>query len=141
MSDDELELIVEETPTAEDVAALVAGLDAHRRAKVGLVDDTQPIGVFARRDGRIVAGADGRTQWGWLYVAHLWVDDGLRGTGLGTRVLLAIEEAARARGCRDVFLDTLAFQAAPFYEKLGYQEFGRLDGYAGGAKHFLWKRL
>src|SRR5687768_16576913 len=138
---DEFELTVEDAPTPDDVAALVAGLDSHRRGKVGLKDDTKPIAVFARREGRVIAGADGRTQWGWLYVAHLWVDDEVRGAGLGTRVLAAIEDAARARGCRSVFLDTLAFQAAPFYEKLGYQEFGRLDGYAGGAKHFLWKEL
>ena len=38
--------------------------------------------------------------------------------------------------------DTLAFQAKPFYEKLGYREFGRLEQYpAGGTKHFLWKPL
>lgn len=133
---------VTDAPAPEDIAALIAGLDTHRRARIGLADDTQPIGVFMRRDGRVIAGADGRTQWSWLYVAHVWVDESLRGTGVGTRVLAAIEDAARARGCRAVFLDTLAFQAKPFYEKLGYREFGRLDDYpAGGTKHFLWKPL
>jgi GNAT superfamily N-acetyltransferase len=142
MISEDVELTVEDEPAAADVAALIAGLDSHRRASIGLADDTQPIGVFVRRDGRLVAGADGRTQWGWLYVAHLWVDDELRGTGLGTRVLQAIEDAARVRGCRAVFLDTLEFQAKPFYEKLGYSEFGHLDDYpAGGVKHFLWKQL
>jgi GNAT superfamily N-acetyltransferase len=139
---DDIELSVVEAPTSDDIAALIAGLTEHRRSAVGVEDDTRPVGVFARRDGRIVAGADGRTQWGWLYVAHVWVDDSLRGTGMGTRVLTAIEDAARARGCRAAFLDTFSFQAAPFYEKLGYREFGRLEGFgANGTKHFLWKEL
>src|SRR3954452_8429001 len=96
----DLEITLEDEPAAVDVAALIAGLDAHRRGRIGLADDTKPIGVFVRRDGRVVAGADGRTQWGWLYVAHLWVDDELRGTGVGTRILGAIEDGARGRGCR-----------------------------------------
>src|SRR4051794_25832982 len=107
MSDD-VELTIEDEPAADDIAALIAGLAAHRRARVGLEDDTQPLGVFVRRNGHVIAGADGRTQWGWLYVAHLWVDDELRGTGVGARVLGAIEDAGRVRGCRAVFLDTLA---------------------------------
>ena len=139
MSDD---FEVTDAPAPEDIAALIDGLTAHRMDRIGLADDTQPIGVFLRRDGRVVAGADGRTQWGWLYIAHVWVDEELRGTGTGVRVLVTIEDAARARGCRAVFLDTLAFQAKPFYEKLGYREFGRMDDYpAGGAKHFMWKQL
>ena len=137
---DEFELT--DAPAEEDIAALIDGLTAHRLKSIALADDTRPIGVFLRRDGRVIAGADGRTQWGWLYIAHVWVDDELRGTGMGTRVLATIEEAGRARGCRCVFLDTLAFQAKPFYEKLGYKEFGRLDDYpAGGTKYFMWKQL
>lgn len=136
------EFEVTDAPSAEDIGALLDGLTAHRVDRIGLADDTQPIGVFMRRGRRVVAGADGRTQWGWLYVAHLWVDDELRGTGVGTRVLATMEDAGRLRGCRAVFLDTLAFQAKPFYEKLGYCEFGRLDGYpAGGTKYFMWKPL
>ena len=113
-----------------------------RRASTGGSIADMPIGVFLRRDGRVIAGADGRTQWDWLYVAHLWVDHGLRGTGTGVRVLAAIEDAARARGCRAAFLDTLAFQAKPFYEKLGYEVFGTLDDYPmGHQRFFMRKRL
>jgi hypothetical protein len=38
--------------------------------------------------------------------------------------------------------DTLDYQARPFYEKLGYQLFGTLDGYPPGYRQFyLCKRL
>lgn len=39
-------------------------------------------------------------------------------------------------------LDTFEYQARPFYEKLGYQLFGTLDGYPPGYRQFyLRKRL
>jgi hypothetical protein len=37
------------------------------------------------------------------------------------------EIRARERGCHSAWLDTFSFQARGFYEKLGYEEFGRLD--------------
>jgi GNAT superfamily N-acetyltransferase len=77
-----------------------------------------------------------------LHVAHLWVSEDLRGAGLGAEVLTAIEAAGRARGAGAVWLDTFSFQAAPFYERLGYREFGRLDDFPPGeTRHFLWKPL
>jgi hypothetical protein len=35
---------------------------------------------------------------------------------------------ARARGCRLMWLDTYAFQALPFYERLAFEIFGQMDG-------------
>jgi hypothetical protein len=41
-----------------------------------------------------------------------------------------------------VFLETLSFQALPFYEKLGYTVFSRLDDFPpGGARYALTKSL
>jgi len=39
-------------------------------------------------------------------------------------------------------LDSYSFQAPDFYKKLGYQEFGLLEGFpAEHSRHFLWKEL
>jgi GNAT superfamily N-acetyltransferase len=54
----------------------------------------------------------------------------------------AAEDEARARGCERVLLDTLSFQALGFYKKLGYAEFGHLEGFSGKHKrHYLYKRI
>jgi GNAT superfamily N-acetyltransferase len=138
---DDVEITVDDTPTAEDIGVLVAGLAAYNAVHAD-GERPRPIGVFARRDGQIVGGADGRTFMGWLYVAHLWVADHQRATGLGSQVLASIENAALARGCRAVWLDTLSFQAPMFYEKLGYVEFGRIaDPSTGHVRHFFSKEL
>ena len=56
--------------------------------------------------------------------------------------MAAFEAKARERGCRLVYLDTFSFQAAPFYERLGYVRVHSIDGFAPGiAKHTYQKRL
>ena len=52
------------------------------------------------------------------------------------------EQIALEHGCVGVWLDTFAFQARPFYEKLGYTCFGQIDDHPrGSARYFLQKRL
>jgi len=52
------------------------------------------------------------------------------------------EAEARADGCRYVHLDSHSFQAPDFYEKLGYEEFGRLsDSPLDHEQVLLWKHL
>jgi len=94
--------------------------------------DVRSLCVFARDDAAvIIGGLTGRTYWRYLDIAFLWVDEKYRGRGLATQLMSAAESEARNRGCRQVFLDTLSFQALGFYQKLGYTEFGRLSGFSG----------
>jgi len=52
------------------------------------------------------------------------------------------EEEARRRGCHSVHLDTLSFQALPFYQKHGYAVFGALENHpVGHTRYFLKKKL
>jgi GNAT superfamily N-acetyltransferase len=136
-----LDVVVEDEPAPDDIATLVAGLSSHNAARAD-AERPSPIAVFARLDGDVVGGADGRTHWSWLYISHLWVSETLRGSGLGSQLLTTIERAARARGCRAAWLDTFSFQAQPFYARMGYREFGRLHDFPPGhSRHYFWKDL
>ena len=71
-----------------------------------------------------------------------------RGTGIGARLLQALEQAARERGRRLVTLDTsLVEGASAFYRRLGYHVAGDIPEYAYkprgglGATRVLWKLL
>ncbi|HEX9130106.1 MAG TPA: GNAT family N-acetyltransferase [Gemmatimonadaceae bacterium] len=125
-----------------DEAFVVRGLLAFNEDRLGPAND-QPVKFVARDSaGGVVGGILGHTRWGWLYIAKLWVDDRARGKGLGTRLMAAAEDLARSRGCTDVSLDTFDYQARPFYEKLGYELFGTLEGYPPGSRqYYLRKRL
>ena len=69
----------------------------------------------------------------WLRVEVLWVDEAARGKGIGSRLLAEAERLAREMGARNAALETFEWQAPRFYQKHGYEEVARLEGYA---KHF-----
>jgi GNAT superfamily N-acetyltransferase len=133
---------VEETPGERDARVVTEGLRDFNRVVIGDANEVQ-LGVFVRdASGRVVGGLLGHVKWRWVYVAKLWLPDGLRGLGVGTRVMRAIEEYARANDCLGIYLDTFEYQALPFYEKLGYAQFGVLDGYPPGYRQFhLFKTM
>ncbi len=92
--------------------------------------------------GSIVAGAAGKTFGLWLLLENLWVSEELRGQNFGSKVLELIESGARRRGCSYVLLDTLNFQARPFYERHGYRVEWTQSSYPrDGCKYFMVKDL
>lgn len=99
--------------------------------------------VTVRDDNKeVVGGLVGATYLGWLHVHALWLPEELRGLGYGADLLAAAEAEAVRRGCANAFLETLSFQALPFYEKHGYAVFCTLPDFPpGGAKYSLSKSL
>ncbi|MBZ0291231.1 MAG: GNAT family N-acetyltransferase [Anaerolineae bacterium] len=135
-------LILEKQPKAEDEALIYDRLAAFNREAA---DDDQhtPLILFVRaNDGTIMGGLVGSTFWGWLHVDVLWLDESLRGQHFGSDLLAAAEREALKRGCHSAFVDTMSWQALPFYEKQGYVVFGELDDFPVGHKrYYLKKRL
>ena len=74
-----------------------------------------------------------------LRVAELWVEPGLRGQGLATRLIAAAEAEAAARGCSQTVQFTYAFQARALYEQNGYELAGRVEDFPSGTD-VLWYR-
>ncbi len=127
-------LEVVDAAEAADVEFVHVGLRTYNAQFAA--QDWRRLFVFLRDEaGVIVGGLLGDTGWGWLYVKVLWIDERYRGRGLGDRALRAAEDEARARGCRHAQLDTLTFQARPFYEARGYRVFGTLDDFPAGSGH------
>lgn len=135
------EIRIDSSVSPAEEAAVVRGLLEFNEARLGPSNDA-PVNLVARDELGVAGGLLGRTRWKWLYIAKLWVHERARGQGVGTQLMAAAEEIARARGCTDVSLDTFENQARPFYEKLGYQLFGTLEGFPPASRQFyLSKRL
>jgi GNAT superfamily N-acetyltransferase len=93
-------------------------------------------------DGNAVAGIDGETGLGCLFIHVLWLPPELRGAGLGSALMRRAEAEAVSRGCHAALVDTMDWQARPFYEKHGYQVFGTLgDVPLGHTRFFMKKQL
>lgn len=78
--------------------------------------------------------------WNWLEINILIIDEGIRASGFGTKLLLEIEEIALERESDFIKVDTLSFQALGFYEKNGYKVFGSLDNVGRDHKHYYLKK-
>lgn len=131
-----------DTPDAADREAIAAPLRAYNLSKVDSIE-IKPLAIALHdADGHTIGGLWGETSLDWLHVELLAVPESLRGQDAGTALMQRAEAIARERGCVGAWLDTFAFQARGFYEKLGYRVFGELPDYpAGSARYFLYKRL
>ena len=137
---EELSITLEETTDSETIR-LVHNIIYHYNSAVGR-SDYQPLTLLLKNaEGAVVGGLLGKTEWGWLCVGCLAIQDAWRNRGYGTKLLDMAEAEARARGCHDAFLDTFSFQARPFYERLGYAVFGVLESFTEHTRYFLRKRL
>jgi GNAT superfamily N-acetyltransferase len=107
------------------------------------VSERSPLAVQIKNDqGEIIAGAAARSFGDWLLLDTLWVADELRGQNIGSEILKEIEASGKKRGCIKCLLDTLNFQAMPFYEKHGYKTQWVQQGYPKtGCKYFMVKEL
>jgi ribosomal protein S18 acetylase RimI-like enzyme len=127
----------------EDVLALVrARMRRHTEACVPW-EGYDDLTIIARTSTGDVAGAlFGETGRGWLHISVVWVDETLRGQGIGRDLVVAAESECRKHACTGVYLDTFSYQAPKFYEKLGYEIFGTLDNYPPGyQRHYMRKAL
>ena len=115
---------------------IISGIDYYSIAATGL-PDYFPINYVLRAErGDVLGGLLGHLWGGWLQVTHLWVAETARGAGYGTRLMKDAESYARSRGAIGATVETHSFQARPFYERLGYEVFGTLDGHPPGHVKF-----
>jgi GNAT superfamily N-acetyltransferase len=133
---------LEVNPAAADIDTITLGLRAFNEAHVGPTERVSLAAFVRDADGRVRGGATASIKYGWVHVDMLWLADPLRGRGLGTAVMDAVENDARRRGCLGAHLETTDYQALPFYEKRGYHVFGVLEGYPVGSRsYYLRKEL
>ena len=92
--------------------------------------------------GPVTGGLYGYVLFEWLFIQYVSVPEALQGKGVGTELMGKAEAWARAEGLGGLWLDTFAFQARPFYEKLGFTVFGEItDHPRGSSRYFLKKHL
>ena len=120
-------LVASDSPQPGMFEALYAALDACSSALIGPAKPRLLVIPIKNDAGTIAGGLWGYTLFEWLHVQMLFVPVPLRGLGVGSALMAAAETEARTRGCRGVHLDAFSFQAAPFYQKLGFTLFGKLE--------------
>jgi GNAT superfamily N-acetyltransferase len=131
---------LEDASRPDDIATVHRGLEAYNLGYAP-PDGYRPLNIFLRTSGqKVVGGLLGCTYWGWLYISIFWLQEDRRRQGYGKQILAAAEQEAVRRGCQHVHLDTLSFQALPFYERQGYTRWGVLEDLPPGHRRFFLKK-
>ena len=135
-----LTLHLDEHPNPKDFRIVLDGVRRFNRDQTGN-ERPRPIAYFLRdEEGKIVGGVQG-SFWGRsMHIDALWVDERHRGQSHGSKLMKAIEDYAVRNNHPLVYLETASFQALPFYEGLGYQIFGKLEGITAGHTLFFLKK-
>jgi N-acetylglutamate synthase-like GNAT family acetyltransferase len=123
---DNYQILYAEKPEESAWGIIGRGLSAYNKQQAGEEKFQRLCFVLQSSDNEIVGGALGELYWEWFHLDLLWLKDELRGYGYGHSLLLQIENEARQRGAKNIFLDTFSFQAPDFYKQHGYQVFGEL---------------
>jgi GNAT superfamily N-acetyltransferase len=108
--------------------AMIGALRAYNAEYAGK-DHYKQLTLTLRDRGRLIGGLAAETYFGWMFISLLWLDARHRRHGLGRMLMERAEDEARDRGVTNAWVDTFDFQAEPFYRKLGYRPFGRLENY------------
>lgn len=130
--------------TPQEKEELLTGLRTYNGQFLDLSTFSCDIGVYVRDDkGVMLGGLIGVRKGDWLNIKYLWVSDAVRGSGVGSQLIKTAEDEARRKGCTHALVDTVSFQARPFYEKQGYQLQLSLQDYPypGMQRHYLTKAL
>jgi GNAT superfamily N-acetyltransferase len=133
-----MEFRVEDQPDPVDVEFLETQIRREASAAMSLGDEVD-LAIFVRDAGNVVAGISGWTWGDCCELQHLWVDPGLRGRGLASRLIAAAEAEATARGCTQTVHFTYEFQARALYEQSGYELVSLVKDFPSGTD-VLWYR-
>lgn len=121
--------------TAEEIRSGHVGqqLREFNRQAVGGSADVETIYLNAiDENGAVVGGLRSYIYLHWLRIELLWVQEEHRARGVGSELLRSAESRAKAAGAMNSLLETFEWQAPRFYEKHGYLEVSRIEGYVDG---------
>ncbi len=136
-----MKLTVSHKITDKDREELLDGLRAYNRQ---FFSNSQwhEVGIYRHdSEGKMTGGLIAAKRGPWLCIDYLWVSESSRGSGLGSELMQAAEQEALTLGCLHVQVDTMSFQALPFYQKLGYALKMSLPDFPerGMQRHYLTK--
>ena len=135
-------LELETEPKPADIDRLEQRLYEFNVQATGIADGKLLAAFLRDGEGVVLGGVFGWTWGATCYVRFLFVPAQMRKRGHGRRLMAIVEAEARARGSKQIVLETHDFQAPQFYSKLGFEITGRVCDYPRGHQYLmLVKRL
>jgi GNAT superfamily N-acetyltransferase len=131
----------ETDPQPEAARALVKKLEAYNTLHSPTPFQRREVRLLVRdENGQVQAGLLGNVTMHCLAIQILWVDEALRGQGLGAELVRLAEQQAQAADAIQALVETTTFQARGFYEKLGYNVIAEVPDCPIGAVSMIMQK-
>ena len=127
----------------ENIKKIVDEINKYNLSKVPALSDVwTPLEYIAKNENGIeIAGLlSGINYWNGLEIKILWVKEGYRKIGIGTRILKHVEKIAKEKGATISMLDTFDFQAEEFYLKNDYLTIGEIKNFPNGHRRIYFSK-
>lgn len=82
----------------------------------------------------------GINNWNGLEIKILWVEENFRKQGVGSTLLVHLENEAKKRGTSMAMVDTFGFNVEGFYLKHNYEVIGELQGFPKNHKRVYFSK-
>lgn len=126
-----------ESHKAQEIGNLIRAYNRSKREEV----ESEPLNLYVEDEkGNLLAGLVAETFENWLEIEYLFVKEGLRGQGIGSKLLEQAENEAKNRNCQFAFVNTYQFQAPDFYKMHGYKEAFALQDYPYTGQRFYYQK-
>lgn len=139
-----LDICIDEKPVEHIQEVIIKNHKEYNESVVGpFIEKPFTLHIKNPQGGAIIAGLFGVLAVNYDCLVQIAsVDKNFRRQGIGSKMFGELENYARSNGCKNIRLETSAFQAKGFYEKLGYTEIAHFErGYLDHSIHMMQKTL
>ena len=131
----------EEKAKPDDLRHLIGRLQEFNEQHSPTPFERKDVRLFIRDEaGQILGGFLGTVSLHCLIIQILWVEEAMRGSGMGRSLVERAMEIALTHGAKQSVVETTSFQAPGFYEKLGFAIICEIPDCPIGAKTLLLQR-
>ena len=127
--------------TQQVIELLEDKLYEHNSVRVDRHDGSLFSRIMRDENNNVIAGIAGWTWAGICEITQLWVDESVRKTGIGKRLLAEAELEAKSKGCARIMVRSYSFQAPHFYERQGYTIEHVLDSFPKGYCYYILLKI
>jgi len=125
--------IINDEPSPEDKKVMVDGMLSYHTSK-GHPRKTDSYSILLKdKNNKVLGMIIVSFLWNGMRIDSLWIDEVMRNQKWGNKLVRMAETEGVKRGCSFAYTDTFTWQAPTFYEKLGYELYGKLDDFPKGS--------
>jgi GNAT superfamily N-acetyltransferase len=118
------------------------GFSEHALESIGHPGEVKRRAFVVHTDGLFVGAMTVGILWGTLQIRQLFIESPYRRQGIGTQFINHAFIIGKEEHCRVSFVETMSFQALPFYQKFGFTlEFARHGFDRDAVLYYLRKEL